>query len=155
MGPSSRTSRSIFSRRDNRLASLIPRALPRACRALNRAILRGANKHFDEIVVQPVVDLALKMPRELRIIEIAGVNGKHVGVNRHGRVLQVDEHFNHAVIFACGKSEQRMFVQFEVLLDSGEFSGVRHVATLMKRAAKRPVSTACSFSVAPWAYAAI
>ena len=79
------------------------------------SILRGADKHFDEIVVQAVVELVLQMPGELRMIEVAGMNRKHVGVNWDGRVFQIDQHFDHAVVFSRGKSEQRMIVEPQVI----------------------------------------
>ena len=133
IGPRSRISRSIFSRRDNRLASLVFPTRSAIYRVLHGAILRSAAKHFNEIVVQAVVDLALKMPGELGLIEIAGVNGKHVGMNRHGQILQIDDHLDHAIIFARRENEQRMLVEFKVLLHSGEFTGARHVAILLRR----------------------
>ena len=87
------------------------------------AILRGAGKHFDEIVVQAVIELALKMPGELGMIEVAGMNRQNVGVNRDGGVLQIDQNFDHAAIFARGKGEQRMIVELEVFLNHSEFAG--------------------------------
>ncbi len=103
------------------------------------AILRSAGKHFDEIVVQSVVDLALKMPCELRMIEVAGVDRKHVGMNGHWRVLEVDEHFDPTVIFARRKSEQRMLVKFEVLLHGSELAGARHASILLRPTGEMPV----------------
>jgi len=49
------------------------------------------------------------------MIEVAGMNRKHVGVNRNGRVLQIDQHFDNAVIFARGKGKQRMLVELQVI----------------------------------------
>jgi hypothetical protein len=51
------------------------------------------------------------MPGELGMIEVAGMNRKHVGVHRDGRVLQIDQHFDYAVVLARGKGEQRMLVE--------------------------------------------
>jgi len=89
-------------------------------------ILRRAGKHFDEIIVQSIVELVLQMPGELRMIEIARVNWKHVGVNRDGRVLQIDEDFDHAVIFARRKSEQRMIIEPQVIEYFLQKPGVGH-----------------------------
>ena len=47
-------------------------------------ILRRAYEHFDEIVVETVVDLPLQMPGKLRVIEIAGMNWKHILMHRDG-----------------------------------------------------------------------
>ena len=54
------------------------------------------------------------------------MNRKHVGVNRDGRVLQIDQHFDHAVIFARGKSEQRMIVEPQVIENFLQGVGVWH-----------------------------
>lgn len=67
------------------------------------AILRGADKHFDEIVVEAVIDLPLKMPGELRVIEIARMDWKDVLMYGHGRVLQIDQNLNDAIRFPGGK----------------------------------------------------
>ena len=74
-------------------------------------ILRGAGEHFDEVVVQRVVELALKIPGELRMIKVTRMDLKLVGVNRDGRVLQVDQDFNHSLILARRKREQGMVVE--------------------------------------------
>ena len=118
MGPRWRISCSICSRtdnwRDNALTLLVSLSATHRA-ALDRAILRGAGKHFDEIVVQCVVELVLKMPRELGMIEVAGMNREDVGVNRDGGALQIDQNFNHAVVFARGEGEQRMLVKLQVI----------------------------------------
>ena len=108
---------------DNALASLA--ALPGRHRtAVNGAILRGAGKHFDEIVVQSVVELALKMPGELGMIEVARMNRKYVGVNRDSRVPQIDQNFDNAAVLARGKGEQRMIVALQVIEDFLQGIGV-------------------------------
>src|SRR5208283_1319086 len=104
MGPCWRISSSICSRTDTALAFMASICGRRG--ALAGAILRGADEHFDEVVVQSVVELALQMPGKLRMIEVAGVNRKHVGVNRDGRVFQIDQHFDNTVTLARGKGEQ-------------------------------------------------
>jgi len=38
--------------------------------------LRGADEHFDEVVVQRIVELALEAPFELRVVEVAGGSSK-------------------------------------------------------------------------------
>ena len=125
MGPRWRISCSICSRRDNALASLASLS-GRHPAAGDSAILRGAGKHFDEIVVQAVVELVLQMPGELRMIEVAGMDRKHVGVNRDGRALQIDQDFDNAVIFARGKGEQRMIVELQVIENFLQGVGVWH-----------------------------
>src|ERR1035441_1214124 len=110
MGPRWRISCSICSRTDKALASKTS-LFGRHRTAGDSAILRGAGKHFDEVVVQSIVELALQVPGELGMIEIAGMNREHVGVNRNRRVFQIDENFDSAVVFTRGKGEQRMIVQ--------------------------------------------
>src|ERR1035437_8748663 len=120
MGPRWRISSSICSRTDNwtdNVLALLASLSGRHRAAGNGAILRGADKHFDEIVVQAVVQLVLKMPGKLGMIEVARVNRKHVGVNRDGRVFQIDQNFDSAVVLACGKGKQRMIVKLQVIED--------------------------------------
>ncbi len=45
-------------------------------------MLRRADEHLDQVVVQAVEELALKGPLELRIVEIAGMQIEVVGVHR-------------------------------------------------------------------------
>jgi len=63
-------------------------------------VLRSVGEHFDEVVVESVVELALQMPGKLGMVEIARVNGEDVGVNRDGGIFQVDQNFDGAIIFA-------------------------------------------------------
>lgn len=89
-------------------------------------ILRRVGEHFYEVIVQSVVELALQMPGKLRMVEIASVNGKHVGVNGDGGILQVDQNFYGAIVFADGEGEQRMLVEPQVLADFFDRVGSRH-----------------------------
>src|SRR5208283_2442375 len=96
MGPCTRISCSIISRADKALASLSGKRRT----GRDSTLLRSVGKHFDEIVVQAIVELALQMPGELGMLEVAGMNRKYVGVHRDGRVLQVDQHFDYTVVLA-------------------------------------------------------
>ena len=51
------------------------------------------------------------------MIEVAGVDWEHVGVNGDGGVLQVDEDFDRAVVFARGEGEQGVLVELQVIED--------------------------------------
>jgi len=103
MGPPSWISDSIFvlifSAADTTLASLwfcfVRRRVGRS-----KMVLRSVGEHFDEVVVESVVELALQMPGKLGMVEIARVNGEDVGVNRDGGIFQVDQNFDGAIIFA-------------------------------------------------------
>ncbi|MGB9206173.1 MAG: hypothetical protein WCB94_19605, partial [Terriglobales bacterium] len=46
------------------------------------AVLRCADEHLDQIIVQAIEELALEGPLELRVVEIAGMQFEAVGVDR-------------------------------------------------------------------------
>lgn len=76
--------------------------------------MRRANKHFDQVVVQAIVELTLERPLELRMVEIARVQIEVVGVNRDIRILELDDHFN-GFPFPTGiEIEQRMLVKTQL-----------------------------------------
>src|ERR1035438_4669675 len=104
MGPRWRISSSIFSRRDTASNSFFNRS-PR-----NVVILRSAREHFYEVIVQAIIELTLQMPGELRMVEVAGVNRQHVGMNRDGRIFQIDQYFNGAMVLARRKEIGRAHV---------------------------------------------
>jgi len=95
------------------------------------SILRCADEHFDEIVVQGVVKLALQMPGKLRVVEIAGMDRKHVGMRGRDCVFQVDENFDNAIVLAPGESEEGMIVEAQVIEDLGELERVGHGIILL------------------------
>jgi len=47
-------------------------------------VLRCAGEHLNEVVVQRIVQLALKVPVKLRMFKIARMNGESIRVNRDG-----------------------------------------------------------------------
>ena len=47
--------------------------------------LRRADEHLDQVVVHAVVEVALEGPGELRVLDVAGVDGRVVGVQARGR----------------------------------------------------------------------
>ena len=74
------------------------------------AALRGADEHFDEVVVHAIVEVALHGPGELRVFDIAGVDGGVVGVESERAVLELDDEFDCAVVLAGGKIEEGVVV---------------------------------------------
>ena len=78
------------------------------------AILRGANEHFHEVIVKSVVKLSLKAPFKLRIVEVAGMKIKIVGVNGHAFVFEPDDDFNPFAFGARGEVQQRMLIETEL-----------------------------------------
>src|SRR5580765_2727158 len=78
------------------------------------AILRCTNKHLDKVVVERVIQLSLKAPFELRIVEVARVQVKVIGVDRNTLVLELDDDLNAIALVSCGEVQQWMLVQTEL-----------------------------------------
>ena len=78
-----------------------------------------------------VVKLALQMPGKLGVVEIAGMDRKHVGMYGRDSVLQVDENFDDAVVLTRGESEEGMIVESQVIEDPGELGRVGHGIILL------------------------
>jgi hypothetical protein len=72
--------------------------------------LRGADEHLDEVVVHAVVEVALKGPGELAVLDIAGVDRGVVGVQAEGGVLHSDDELDCAVMVARGEVEEGVIV---------------------------------------------
>ena len=104
-------------------------------------VLGSANEHFYEVVVQCVVELALKIPRELRVIEVARMDLELVGVHRDRRVLQINQDLNGFVFLTRSKGEQGMVVEPKVIEDFRKIVGMGHRLILLKNAER--LSTRC------------
>lgn len=76
--------------------------------------------------MQAVVELALQIPGELGMIEVAWMNFKNVGMKRDRRVFQIHQNFDHTFIFARRKSKKWMIVEPEVIEDLLQRVGVSH-----------------------------
>ena len=76
--------------------------------------MRRADEHFDHVVVQAVVELPLKSPLELRMIEVAGMKFEQIGMHRHRRILEVNDDLYRFTLGASGEIEQRMLVEFQL-----------------------------------------
>ena len=76
--------------------------------------------------MQAVVELALQIPGEPGMIEVAWMNFKNVGMNRDGRVFQINQNFDQTLIFARRKGKQWMIVEPEVIEDLLQGVGVSH-----------------------------
>jgi hypothetical protein len=96
------------------------------CAAGYGAILRRAYEHFNEVVVETVVDLALKIPGELRVVEVAWMDREHILMNWDGRVFQIDENLDGSAGFAGRKRQQWMNVEAEVVENFGKLRGIGH-----------------------------
>src|ERR1700728_3280805 len=100
-------------------------------------ILRRVREHFYKVVVQSVVELALQMPGKLGMVEIASVNGEHVGLNGDGGILQVDQNFYGAIVFADGEGQQRMLVEPQVIADFFDRVGSRHPYIVLRLGSRK------------------
>ena len=80
------------------------------------AMLRGADEHLDQIVVQAVEELALEGPFELRVVEIAGMQFEIVDVNRRLSKFRADDHFHRIALGAGVEFDKRMLVESELVL---------------------------------------
>jgi hypothetical protein len=67
--------------------------------------LRRAGEHFDEVVVERVVKLALQLPGELGTVHVAGMDLKHIGMHRSRWVLEIDENLDDTVCLASRKGQ--------------------------------------------------
>jgi len=94
-----------------------------ACSTALGAVLRSADEHFDEVVVQRIEELALEAPFELRMVEVAGMELEVIGMDRDGRVFESDSEFDPLAFRVCGKIQQWMFVESELVEDSIQARG--------------------------------
>ena len=78
------------------------------------AILRSADEHFDEVIVQGIVELALKAPFKLSIVEVAWVHIKIISVHRHGWIFELNDYFHAISLGARRKIQERMLVKAEL-----------------------------------------
>jgi hypothetical protein len=81
----------------------VPTQFSQTLLAAGGAVLGGADEHFDEVVVQRVIELALEAPFELWVIEVAGMKIQVVGVDGDGGVFELDNYFDPFAFGAGGK----------------------------------------------------
>src|SRR5579863_4120124 len=75
------------------------------------AVLRSADEHFHEVVVQCVKKLALEAPFELRVVEVARVQVEIVCVDGDGFVFELDDDLDAFALGAGGEIQQWMFIE--------------------------------------------
>jgi hypothetical protein len=56
--------------------------------------VRCADEHFDEVVVQAIVELALKCPRKLGVIEIPRMQIEVISVHWNSHIFRIDDELN-------------------------------------------------------------
>src|ERR1035441_1119107 len=102
------------------------------------AVLRRADEHLDQVVVQAVEELALEGPLELRIVEIARMHLEVIGVDRRISETGPDDYFDGLAFGARIELDQRMLVELELLLHAQEAVG-SHSAIVADRSEERRV----------------
>ena len=84
------------------------------------AVLRGADEHLDEIIMQRVEELTLETPFELRVIEIARMQVEKISVHRNRFIFELYDDF-YAVAFRTRvEVQERMLIQTQLSKDAVE-----------------------------------
>ncbi len=68
--------------------------------------------------MQAIEELALEGPFKLRMVQIAWVKFEIVGVDRHRRVLEADDHLYGITLGTGGEIQQGMFVEAKLFKHS-------------------------------------
>ena len=99
------------------------------------AVLRRANEHLYEVIVQGVEELALKAPFKLRVIEVSWVEIEIVRMHGHGFILELDDDLNAFPLGARREVQQRMLVQAKLGKNAVEARNVgsTHLAILAEK----------------------
>src|SRR5438046_5180454 len=74
-------------------------------------VLRRPDEHFDQIIVQRVVELMLERPFKLWMIEVARMQFEIISVHRDRRIFELNNDF-YPIAFATRRElQQRMFIK--------------------------------------------
>jgi hypothetical protein len=76
--------------------------------------LRISGEHFDQVVVHGSIKLLLESPGKLRLVEVASVHLKDVGVNAGRGVLDLDGDLDGVLLGGGGEGEQGVLVEREL-----------------------------------------
>jgi len=79
------------------------------------AVLRGADEHLDQVIVQAVEELALEGPLELRVVEIARVQVVIVGVDLGLGESRAEDHLDAVALRPRAERHQRMLIELELI----------------------------------------
>ena len=82
-------------------------------------VLRVPGEHFDDVIVQAVVELALEGPGELRVFDVARVELELVGVHAERAVLEVNGKLDGLSLEPGAQLEQGVLVLGQLGLDPG------------------------------------
>lgn len=78
--------------------------------------MRIPREHFDDVVVEAVVKLALEGPGELLVLDFARAHEENIRVDFNACRLEVDQNLDAIFGFARVEAKQRMFVAREFVL---------------------------------------
>jgi hypothetical protein len=73
--------------------------------------LWGSDEHFDQVIVQAIVKLALKAPFELRIVQIARMQIEVIRVHWDAWIPKLDDQLDAIALGARIEIKQRMLVE--------------------------------------------
>jgi hypothetical protein len=76
--------------------------------------LGGAGEHFDEVVVEAVVELALEAPLELFVLKVSRMYVEVVDVDRCCGVFETDADLDGIALGTSVEGEERVFVEAEL-----------------------------------------
>jgi hypothetical protein len=84
------------------------------------AILRRADEHLDEVIVQGIEELALEAPFKLRVIEIARMEIEIIRMHGNGFIFELDDDLDAFALGARREIQQWVFVKAELREDAVE-----------------------------------
>ncbi len=87
------------------------------------AMLRSANEHLDQVVVQAIEDLALKGPLELRIVEVARMQFKVIDMDWRIGKSGTDDDFDRFAFGAGVELYEGMLVEAKLVLNARKAVG--------------------------------
>src|SRR5580704_14650523 len=87
------------------------------------AVLRRADKHLHQVIVQAIEDLPLEGPLKLRIVKIAGMQLEIVGMDARLGEARPDYDLDSLAFSTRIELHQGMLVEPQLLLDSRQAIG--------------------------------
>ena len=100
------------------------------------SVLRRADEHLDQVIVQAVEELALEGPLELWIVEIARVQVVVVGVDLGLGKSRTQYHLNAIALCSRTKRDKRMLIELELIEHLGK--AVRGHTAIVKSVPQHP-----------------
>ena len=79
--------------------------------------LRRTEEHLHQVIVHAIVEIALERPGELRVLDIARVQRRVIGVHVQAGLLELDHQLDGAAMLAGGEAQQGVIVAGDFRLD--------------------------------------